>query len=105
MTLPAYNITTLSQNTDRSYNSFNDITYYHNRNDYRMPNYHRLDIGMNFHKVKKHGIRTWNISCYNVYSRSNAFFLYPDKDDNGQNVLKQATLFRFTPSVSYNFKF
>lgn len=93
------------------------ITYYGGRNQYRMPAYHRLDLGINFHKQKKRGIRTWSFSVYNAYSRQNPFYLYWGYDHvNGYNpygqyyedskpALKQLSLFPLIPSVSYTFKF
>ena len=80
------------------------------RNNYRMGNYHRLDVGMNFHKQKKHGIRTWNISVYNAYNHNNPFIIFTDYkwDEATQQdvkVLKQASLFPIIPSVSYSYKF
>lgn len=88
--------------------------YYGQRNDYRMPSYHRMDVGFNFHKQKKHGIRTWNLSFYNAYSRQNPFFLYFESiNDEAFNqtgkpyakVLKQLSLFPIIPSISYSYKF
>jgi hypothetical protein len=81
------------------------LPYFEHRNNYRMPNYHRLDFGINFHKQKKHGVRTWNISVYNVYNRKNPFFLYAGHNDNGQKVLKQVSLFPILPSITYSYKF
>lgn len=98
---------------------------YGGRNSYRMPNYHRLDVGMNFHKQKKHGIRTWNISLYNAYSRQNPFMLTWGSDyENAKEVdvynpesgqveqrsvypqqLSQLSLFPLIPSLSYSYKF
>ncbi|MFY9151489.1 MAG: TonB-dependent receptor [Prolixibacteraceae bacterium] len=86
--------------------------YFGERNNYRMPSYNRMDVGFNFHKQKKHGIRTWNISLYNAYSRQNPFFIYfestSDQEYNqtgNSKVLKQISLFPIIPSVSYSFKF
>ncbi len=91
------------------------ITYYGGRNQYRMPAYHRMDIGVNFHKQKKHGIRTWSVSAYNAYSRQNPFYIYWGSEETGgkteegflqwKPALKQVSLFPFIPSVSYTFKF
>lgn len=93
------------------------IIDYQGRNGYRMPAYHRMDISMNFHKQKKHGIRTWSLGLYNAYSRQNPFYLYWGKDNvNGYNqqgyyyenskpALKQVSLFPVIPSISYTFKF
>ena len=80
------------------------------RNNFRLGNYHRLDLSVNFHKQKKHGIRTWNISVYNVYNHKNPFIVYTDYgwDEATQTERKrlmQASLFPIIPSVSYSFKF
>ncbi len=82
------------------------------RNNYRTPSYHRLDLGFNFHKKKKWGERTWSVGIYNAYFRQNPFFLYIDYDyehyqgmGEPKKVLKQVSLFPGIPYVSYNFKF
>ena len=82
------------------------------RNNYRMADYHRLDLGVNFHKKKKHGERIWSFGIYNAYFRQNPFFLYIDYDyDHNydattppKKVLKQVSLFRGIPYFSYSFK-
>ncbi len=98
---------------------YSNITEYPGRNNYRTPSYHRLDLGVNLHKQKKHGIRTWSFSVYNAYSRHNPFFIYwsteyysePDPDNPGEMiyytkpVLKKVSIFPIIPSVSYSFKF
>ncbi|MBI5540271.1 MAG: TonB-dependent receptor [Bacteroidia bacterium] len=95
-----------------NYNNFyfqptynNEIQYYDGRNGFRTPSYHRLDIGVNMHKKKKWGVRTWSIGIYNVYNRKNPFYIYFDRDDNGHNRLTQISLFPIIPSFSYSFKF
>jgi outer membrane receptor for ferrienterochelin and colicin len=79
------------------------------RNNYRMPAYHRMDFSVSFHKKKKYGTRTWNISVYNMYNRANPFYLYfsskDGKDGQKLRVLKQVSLFTIIPSVSYTYKF
>ena len=80
------------------------------RNNFRLGSYHRLDVGMNFHKQKKYGTRTWNISVYNAYNHNNPFIIYTDyKWDEAtlteKKVLMQASLFPIIPSVSYSYKF
>ena len=81
------------------------LDYIPTRNNYRLPNYHRLDIGANFHKkLKKFGSQTWNVSIYNVYNRLNPFLVYTGYENN-KNVLKQMSLFPIMPSVSYTFRF
>jgi hypothetical protein len=81
---------------------------YGQKNNFRMSSYHRLDLGIQFHKEKRWGERTWEISIYNVYNRMNPFYYYfGTKSSNGKDygVLKQVTLFPVLPSFSYNIKF
>ncbi|MGE5457431.1 MAG: TonB-dependent receptor plug domain-containing protein, partial [Methanococcaceae archaeon] len=89
--------------------SYTTIQYYKSRNNYRLPAYHRLDLGINFHKQKKNVYRTWSISVYNAYNHKNVFFLYFGNDDlHGRKdliVFKKYTLFPILPSVTYSLKF
>ena len=108
-------------NTGNNYVYNGNLPDYGGRNNYRMPAYHRLDIGINFHKEKKHGIRTWSFSVYNAYNRQNPFMLMWETKNapyiydpvtgagtqlnSNQTVLKQYSLFPLIPSISYSFKF
>ncbi len=80
-------------------------SYIFNKNNIRMPHYHRLDIAVNFTKQKKRGERTWSIGIYNVYNRKNAYFMYYQEDHKGINHFYKFTLFPILPSFSYSFKF
>lgn len=80
-----------------------EIEYIEKRNSFRAPAYHRLDFGINFHKEKKRGTRTWSLGAYNVYNRKNPFFLR--YDDFGSGKLEQVSLFPILPYFSYSFKF
>lgn len=87
-----------------------EIEHIEERNNFRAPSYHRLDLGMNLHKKTKWGTRTWSLGVYNAYSRQNPFYIFWGYenglfDSNSQRVLKQIALFPFIPSVSYAFKF
>jgi len=75
------------------------------RNGYRMPDYHRLDISANFSKIKKRGTRIWSIGIYNLYNRQNPYFMYLDYNDSGNAILKQVCYFPIIPSFSYSFNF
>lgn len=93
-------------------NSQNEIEYFPSRNNLRMDAYHRLDFGVNFHKIKKWGKRTWSLGVYNAYSRKNPYYIYIDESTQLVNneivnnrVAKQVSLFPIIPSVSYKFKF
>ncbi len=92
------------------FNAFGDVEYITQRNGYRMPSYHRLDIGVNLHKEKDWGERTWSLGIYNIYNRQNPFILFFDTELNPstqelEQVLKQFSLFPLIPSISYGFKF
>jgi hypothetical protein len=105
--------TTLAQQTYLGVNSlsigpntpYEPIEHIEARNDYRMPAYHRLDIGVNLHKKKEKWESTWSFGLYNAYSRQNAFYLFFEEGDNGTRTLNQLSLFPILPSVSYSFKF
>ena len=80
------------------------------KNNFRMKSYHRLDIGIQFHKAKKWGERIWEISVYNAYNRKNPFYYYSDykfDEDTGKEygLLKQVSLFPVIPSFTYSFRF
>lgn len=82
--------------------------YYARRNDYRMPLYHRMDVNFTLKcKPHPHYQASWSFGLYNVYGRENAYIIKfeEDPDRPGKTVAKQTSLFRWVPSVTYNFKF
>jgi hypothetical protein len=84
------------------------VNYYTERNGYRMPDYHRLDLGITFDgKKRKRFESSWNLSIYNVYARENAFTITfrEDPNDPSKTQAVQTSLFRIIPSLTYNFKF
>ena len=91
------------------YNVGGNTTFlYSTRNGYRMPAYNRLDLSATYEPQKKkklHG--SWNFSLYNVYGRENAYTIKFEDDPNNPGTTKavQTALFRWVPSISYNFKF
>jgi hypothetical protein len=71
------------------------------RNNFRTPIYHRMDISYQATRFKNHGnSRTWSLGLYNVYNRANANTLY---SDNGK--IKQISLLPIMPSISYQRSF
>jgi hypothetical protein len=87
------------------------------RNGYRLPDFHRLDLSATLNPRKNANRRwkgQWVFSVYNAYNRQNPFTIYTrtTKDDDG-NVIGDGTqkearliyLFPVLPSVTYNFKF
>jgi hypothetical protein len=86
----------------------NIVSYYTSRNGYRMPAYHRLDVGLNWISKKTAKFESsWNFSIYNVYARENAYSINFQPDPNNPKKMQavQLSLFRFVPSLTYNFKF
>ena len=84
------------------------VPYYTERNGYRFPNYHRLDVGVTLlGKQRKNYEGSWNFSCYNAYGRENAYTItFQQNEDNpSKTEALQTALFKFIPSVTYNFKF
>ena len=84
------------------------IYQYANRNANRMPDYHRLDVSATYeNKNKKKNAGSWNFSLYNVYGRENAYQIsfQDDPSDNSKTQIIQTALFRWVPSITYNFKF
>jgi hypothetical protein len=90
--------------------SLNGITVYEygNRNANRMPANHRLDISATYEPKKKRKMQgTWNFGLYNVYGRENAYTITFEDNPNDPTKTQalQTSLFRWVPSVTYNFKF
>lgn len=84
------------------------FSYYTERNGYRMPAYHRLDIGATWITKKTEKFESsLNISVYNVYARENAYSITFKEDPNDPTKTQavQTTLFKLIPSITYNFKF
>ncbi|HEY2350711.1 MAG TPA: TonB-dependent receptor [Puia sp.] len=82
--------------------------YYTERNAYRMPDYNRLDFAATLEgKKHKKWQSSWTFSLYNVYGRENAYAITfrNDPDDPNKTQALQTSLFRWVPSVTYNFKF
>ncbi|MFM8432057.1 MAG: TonB-dependent receptor domain-containing protein, partial [Bacteroidota bacterium] len=79
------------------------------RNNYRLPAYHRLDISATLKgKPGKKFDSSWNFSVFNVYNRYNPYIIYFDTSFEGDKVsiaAKQISLFPIIPSVTWNFHF
>jgi hypothetical protein len=80
------------------------VPYYTERNGYRMPAYHRLDLSATW-KLGEHS--NLNFSVYNAYDRMNAYAIYfrQDPNDATKTQAVQITLFPIIPSVTYNFTY
>jgi len=86
------------------------LPVYSKRNEYRMPDYHRLDVSLTWKpKAKKQHAWSgeWNFSVYNVYGHKNAWAInfVNDPDTAFKTKAEMTYLFTFVPSITYNFKF
>ncbi|HET7819848.1 MAG TPA: TonB-dependent receptor, partial [Bacteroidia bacterium] len=83
------------------------IIHYSTRNEYRIPNYFRLDLSINMEgnlKAKKFAHSSWSFSVYNVLGRDNPYSIYFKQE---KNIIKGYKLSIFgSPifSFSYNIK-
>ncbi|MEQ8478828.1 TonB-dependent receptor [Fulvivirga sp.] len=101
---------------------FNDqeTPVYGKKNNARLPDYHRLDVSATFTLNKPQNTKFHHdltLSLYNLYGRKNTLFINYNKTEVGENEFKipanllednrvtsQYYLFRFTPSLTYNFR-
>lgn len=82
--------------------------YYTERNGYRMPDYHRLDLGATWNIKKTTKFESsLSFSLYNAYGRKNAYTIdfIEDPNDPTKTIAEKTYLFTYIPSISYNFKF
>ncbi|WP_080903893.1 TonB-dependent receptor [Parabacteroides sp. Marseille-P3160] len=82
---------------------------YSGRNEFRKPDYHRLDLSLTYipnPKSKKRWQGEWNFSLYNAYWQKNPWMITFDQDDvSGLPHAEMIYLFGIIPSITYNFKF
>ncbi|MDR1676487.1 MAG: TonB-dependent receptor [Tannerella sp.] len=82
---------------------------YSGRNEYRRPDYHRLDLSIGFIPHPRSGKRwqsEWNLSLYNAYGKKNPWMItYDQNADTGLPYAEMLYLFGIVPSITYNFKF
>ncbi len=81
------------------------------RNNFRIPAYHRLDLSATLTPEKNKDRRIkgeWVFSVYNVYNRRNPFSIYFEQNENNPqqtDAIRYAVIGSFVPAVSYNFNF
>ena len=85
----------------------NYIYYYAERNGYRAPDYHRLDISATWSKKICGGrlTREWAFGVYNLYNRYNPFLIrFEDSQSGKRTKATQYSLFGIVPSVAFSIK-
>jgi len=84
-------------------------TYWNERNNYVLPAFHHLDVGMNYTKKAKRVTHKFNVSIYNIYNRKNIFTVYRVNKLDDDGILKrkyiQLSLFPVIPSLGYTISF
>lgn len=85
-----------------------DVMYYAERNGYRAPAYHRLDLGATLllKKTAKYESEL-AFSLYNAYGRRNPYMISfeTNKEDPTRTSAYRYSLFTYIPSITWNFKF
>lgn len=90
--------------------SYDSAGYIPERNNFRLPSTHRLNLSVNF--SKRHGKTAesvFNVSVYNVYNAKNPAFVIPQdlvsRSESRPNRVTKFTMLPFIPSLSYTYKF
>lgn len=84
----------------------NWIYYYAERNGYRAPDYHRMDVSAVWTKRYRRSTHEWVFSIYNLYNRYNPYLInFEDSENGARTKAKQYSLFGIVPSVAFNIKF
>jgi hypothetical protein len=88
----------------------NIIPLYTGRNQYRLDDYHRLDLAVTIkekERPRKPWSGEWNFSVYNAYARKNPWTLnfVQDSEDPNRTYAEMTYLFSIIPSITYNFNF
>lgn len=88
---------------------------YSERNAFRLPDYHRLDLFLTFDRslrVKKFWKGSWTLSVMNVYGRKNVYSVFYKKEEHMVSYVKKQydtyklyILGRPIPTLTYNFYF
>jgi len=82
--------------------------YYSDRNQYRIPDYFRLDMSMNFeanHKLKQKIHGSFSFGVYNLTGRKNAYSVYFTSENGVINGYKLSIFGTAIPFITYNIRF
>jgi len=84
------------------------LVTYSDRNEYRIPDYTRLDISLNVKgNLRSHKIAhpNWTFSVYNLLGRQNVYSIYFENDGNMVKGYKLSVFGRAIPSITFSFDF
>lgn len=97
----------LGSNNQDFPSSFYYAEDYGEKNNFRMKAFHKLDVGLQWHKQLKRCEKTFELGFYNLYNRKNPFYYYLETDrvdGVSKTKLMQISLFPIIPSVSWSYK-
>lgn len=82
--------------------------HYSDRNQYRIPDYFRIDASLNLegnHKIKKLAHSSWTLAVYNLTGRNNVYSIYFLTQNGEINGYKLSIFGQAIPTLTYNFRF
>ncbi len=85
-----------------------ETVLFSDRNKFRIPDFYRLDIGVNIegnHKLKKIAHSFWNFSIYNVLGRNNPFSVFFVTEEGRVKAYKNSIFAIPVPTITYNIRF
>ncbi|MEO5601714.1 MAG: TonB-dependent receptor [Cyclobacteriaceae bacterium] len=88
-----------------SYDTYLSVLNYSARNDFRIPDYHRLDLSLTLKDKPRENkvLRSeWVLSIFNAYGRKNTYSITFTRYGTAQKLSVLGTVF---PSLGYNFRF
>ena len=91
------------------------LIYFSDRNKYRLPDYHRLDLSLSFDgslRLTRSWKSRWTISVVNVYGRKNIYSTFYERTEPSETTNYQRyslyslyIIGRPLPTITYNFTF
>lgn len=82
-----------------------EVVHYSDRNSFRIPDYFRLDIGINLeesHRKNKFYHSYWSFSVYNLLGRDNPFSVFFDVRDGEVNGYQLIVFGNPIPILTFN---
>jgi len=76
------------------------VYYYPSINNYKLPDYHRLDLGIHYRTTNRLGENYLSLDIFNAYNRKNVINMYAQGP-----YFKYSYLLPFIPSLTYTLKF
>jgi hypothetical protein len=92
----------------------NFLVYYSDRNKYRLPDYHRLDVSISMgenHRLNQRGKGFWTFTIMNLYGRKNPYSVFYKKEPSTAGSFRSFNLYQLyiigtpMPTLTYNFSF